>query len=41
MFHGGFWKMPYDLHQLDSLCELLASRGFVVWNVEYRRTGVL
>lgn len=40
LFHGGFWKMPYDLHQLDSVCQCLASEGFVVWNIEYRRTGV-
>lgn len=39
MFHGGFWKMPYDLHQCDQLCESLLLEGFIVWNIEYRRTG--
>ncbi|MBN2625924.1 MAG: alpha/beta hydrolase [Spirochaetales bacterium] len=40
LFHGGFWKMPYDLHQFDRVCEALMLRGYMVWNIEYRRTGV-
>lgn len=39
LFHGGFWKMPYDLRQFDKLCESLLLEGFIVWNIEYRRTG--
>jgi acetyl esterase/lipase len=40
LFHGGFWMMPYGLHQLDRLSRCLMAQGFVVWNIEYRRTGV-
>lgn len=39
LFHGGFWKMPYDLHQMDQLCEKLLQENFIVWNIEYRRSG--
>jgi len=41
LFHGGFWKVQYDRHQLDSICERLLACGYAIWNVEYRRTGVL
>ena len=39
LFHGGFWKMPYDRTQLSELAEAIAANGFTVWNIEYRRTG--
>lgn len=39
IFHGGFWKMPYDLDQINPLAEDLTARGYAVWNVEYRRVG--
>lgn len=39
IFHGGFWKMPYDLDQMNPLAEGLTARGYAVWNVEYRRVG--
>lgn len=39
LFHGGFWKMPYDRFQLSELAGAIARKGFVVWNIEYRRTG--
>lgn len=39
LFHGGFWKMPYDRFQLSDLSRAIAKRGFAVWNIEYRRTG--
>ncbi len=39
LFHGGFWKMPYDLHQMDQVCEKLLQENYIVWNIEYRRTG--
>ncbi|MHB8132336.1 MAG: alpha/beta hydrolase family protein [Mobilitalea sp.] len=41
LFHGGFWKMPYDKSQLNNVAESIASIGFAVWNVEYRRVGCL
>jgi acetyl esterase/lipase len=39
LLHGGFWRMPYGRNQLDSVACDLASRGFAVWNLEYRRLG--
>ncbi len=39
LLHGGFWRMPYDRQQLTPLSIDLLKRGFIVWNVEYRRTG--
>ena len=39
LFHGGFWRMPYDREQLTSVAIDLVQKGFAVWNVEYRRIG--
>lgn len=39
LFHGGFWKMPYDRFQMNDISNDLAALGFVVWNIEYRRIG--
>ena len=39
LLHGGFWRMPYDRQQLTPLSMDLVKRGFIVWNIEYRRTG--
>lgn len=39
LLHGGFWRMPYDRTQLSSMARDLASHGFAVWNIEYRRLG--
>jgi acetyl esterase/lipase len=39
LLHGGFWRMPYGRNQLDAVARDLASRGFAVWNLEYRRLG--
>ena len=39
LFHGGFWKIPYDKAQFNNVAEKLAKIGFVVWNIEYRRLG--
>jgi acetyl esterase/lipase len=37
--HGGWWRDAHDLHLMDPLCERLAGAGWVVQNLEYRRTG--
>lgn len=37
LFHGGFWRMPHGSDQLTPLAEDLAQRGFVAWNLQYRR----
>ncbi len=39
LLHGGFWTMPYDLHQFDNIAIELLNMGFCVWNIEYRRIG--
>jgi pimeloyl-ACP methyl ester carboxylesterase len=37
LIHGGCWRARYDLHLEDACADDLAARGYVVWNVEYRR----
>jgi len=39
LLHGGFWRMPYGRDELTLVAKDLASRGYAVWNVEYRRLG--
>lgn len=39
LFHGGFWRVPYGRDQMTPLAEDLVTRGFAVWNLEYRRLG--
>lgn len=39
LLHGGFWRMPYARDEMTAIAEDLASHGFAVWNVEYRRVG--
>jgi acetyl esterase/lipase len=39
LLHGGFWRMPYGRDQMTPLAAALASCGFAVWNLEYRRLG--
>ncbi len=41
LFHGGFWKMPYDLYQFNDAAAYLCDSGYCVWNIEYSRTGEL
>jgi dipeptidyl aminopeptidase/acylaminoacyl peptidase len=37
--HGGFWRARYDLSLGRPLAADLVSRGYAVWNLEYRRVG--
>jgi acetyl esterase/lipase len=37
LFHGGWWGPKYGADNLDAAAADLAERGWVVWNVEYRR----
>jgi acetyl esterase/lipase len=39
LLHGGFWRMPYGRDQFHAVAQDLAQRGYVVWNLEYRRLG--
>lgn len=37
--HGGFWRARYALDLGRPLAADLATHGFAVWNIEYRRVG--
>jgi acetyl esterase/lipase len=39
VIHGGFWRARYDVALGRPLAADLAARGYVVWNLEYRRVG--
>ena len=40
LFHGGFWRMPYDRHEFSAVIADLVAQGHPVFNAEYRRVGV-
>jgi acetyl esterase/lipase len=37
--HGGLWRQEYERDIVETLAVDLTGRGFVTWNVEYRRGG--
>jgi acetyl esterase/lipase len=39
LIHGGFWRARYDRSLMRPLAEDLARRGWLAWNLEYRRLG--
>lgn len=39
VIHGGFWRAAYDASGGRPLAADLARRGWVAWNIEYRRVG--
>jgi len=39
LIHGGFWRNRYDLTLMEPLAADLVTRGYAVWNLEYRRLG--
>ncbi|MBB4137071.1 alpha/beta fold hydrolase [Gordonia humi] len=39
MVHGGYWSTDYSLVVYTGVARMLARRGVVVWNIEYRRVG--
>ena len=39
VIHGGYWRERYDRSLMDAVCADLAGRGWVAWNLEYRRIG--
>jgi len=39
LVHGGFWRAPFTLELMAPLANDLVSRGYSVWNIEYRRVG--
>ena len=40
LIHGGFWRARYDRSLMDGLARDLAARGWLTWNLEYRRLGM-
>jgi acetyl esterase/lipase len=40
LFHGGWWGPNYGSDHLAAAASDLAGRGWVTWNVEYRRIGL-
>jgi len=40
LIHGGYWRARYRLDLMHALAGDLRSRGYTVWNLEYRRIGV-
>ena len=39
VIHGGFWRAAYDLSLGTPVAQDLTARGWVTWNLEYRRVG--
>ena len=39
--HGGCWMKEYDIGHSHAFSSALASAGYAVWSIEYRRTGDL
>ncbi len=39
VIHGGFWRTRYGRKLMRPLCADLAARGWIAWNIEYRRLG--
>ena len=39
LLHGGFWRALYTKVLMRGLAAAIVSRGWAVWNVEYRRVG--
>lgn len=37
--HGGLWRQEYERDITETLAVDLAGRGYVTWNIEYRRLG--
>jgi acetyl esterase/lipase len=40
LIHGGWWGRFYGLDHLGGVAVDLARRGWVTWNIEYRRVGI-
>ena len=39
LIHGGYWRVAYGLDLMEALATDLTTRGYAVWNIEYRRVG--
>ncbi len=41
LVHGGFWRQPYTKRLMHRLASAVVARGWVAYNIEYRRVGPL
>ena len=39
LFHGGFWRQLYTKRLMHPLAEAVVARGWIAYNIEYRRVG--
>jgi len=39
LIHGGLWRQEYERDSTETLAVDLTERGYVTWNIEYRRGG--
>jgi acetyl esterase/lipase len=39
LVHGGFWRKQYDRSLEEPVATDLASRGYLVWNIDYRSSA--
>jgi acetyl esterase/lipase len=39
VFHGGFWRDEWERDLMDAVAVDLTARGWITWNVEYRRAN--
>jgi acetyl esterase/lipase len=39
LIHGGFWRQIYTKRLMHRLAEAVVTRGWVAYNIEYRRVG--
>jgi acetyl esterase/lipase len=39
LIHGGYWSTEFALTIETAIARLIAERGCLVWNIEYRRVG--
>jgi len=39
LVHGGYWRERFDRTTLTPVACDLAARGYLAWNIEYRRVG--
>jgi acetyl esterase/lipase len=39
ILHGGFWRDEWERDLMDAVAVDLTARGWITWNIEYRRMG--
>ncbi len=41
LIHGGFWRQLYTKRLMHRMAEAVVARGWVAYNIEYRRVGLV